>query len=184
VGLSTLPTAIALLAVAFFWWPKARRQILLAVAVALVICAPFVFWAGPDHFIADTSGLQLHLLPRVDGLDLDAAWVRLTHGWLPTWVWPVLTLAALALFVRVRERTRSTALLVGAGWLGVSLLFAKWAFFNYYFLVATGVVLGLALQTWPQAAHQPLPVSKAGELGQRQAETAGIRDSIEAPALS
>jgi hypothetical protein len=183
VGLTTLPTAIALLAIAFFWWPKARRQILLAVAVAVVICAPFLFWAGPDHFIADTLGLQLHLLPRVDGLDLDAAWVRLTHGWLPTLLWPVLTLAALALFVRVRERTRSTALLVGAGWLGVSLLFAKWAFFNYYFLVATGVVLGLALQTWPQAAPQPLPVSKAGELGQRQAETAGLRDPIEAPAL-
>ena len=184
VGLSTLPTAIALVAIAFLWWPNARQQILLAVAVAVVICAPFLFWAGPGHFIADTLGLQLHLPPRVNGLDLDAAWLRITRGWLSFWVWPVVTLAALALLVRVRERTWSTALFVGAGWLGLSLLFAKWAFFNYYFLVATGVVLGLALQHWPKAAPQPWPSSQAGELGQDHDETADARGPIEAPALA
>lgn len=185
VGISTLPMAIALLAIAFVWWPKPRRQILLAVAVAVAICAPFVFWAGPERFIADTVGLQLRLPPRVAGLDLGAAWVRLTHGWPPTWVWPVLTLAALALLVRARERTWSTALFLGAGWLGVSLLFAKWAFFNYYFLVAAGALLGLALHTWPQPTPHPLPVGRGGALGQSQmTESADLREPIEAPAVS
>lgn len=183
VGLSTLPTALALLAVAFVWWPKSRRQILLAIAVALAICAPFAFWAGPDRFIADTVGLQVGLPPRVIGLDLDAAWVRLTHAWPPGWVWPLLSVAALAWAVRARERTWSTALFLGAGWLGVSVLFAKWAFFNYYFVVATGVLLGLALQARAQPAPHPSPAGEGGELGLRQmAEAAAAELPIGAPA--
>jgi len=165
VGLSTLPTALALLAVVFIWWPKSRLQILLAAAIALAVCAPFVFWAGPDRFISDTLGLQLRLPPRVIGLDLDTAWVRLTHAWFPGWVWPLLSVAALAWLARTRERTWSTALFLGAGWLGVSFLFAKWAFFNYYFVVVVGVLLGMALQAGAEAAPRPLPVGEGGELG-------------------
>jgi hypothetical protein len=168
VGLSTLPTALALLAVAFIWWPKSRRQILLAIAVALAICAPFVFWAGPDRFISDTVGLQLRLPPRVTGLDLDSGWVRLTHTWFPGWVWPLLTLAALGWLIRTQERTWSMALFLGAGWLGVSLLFAKWAYFDYYFVVVIGVLLGLALRAREQPDPHPSQPGEGGELGIRQ----------------
>lgn len=185
VGISTLPTALPLLALAFVWWPQSRRQILVAIAVALAICAPFLFWASPDRFIADTVGLWLRLPPRAIGLDLDAAWVRLTHAWLPGWLWPLLTLGLLVLLVRVRERTWSTALFLGAGWLGASLLFAKWAFFDYYFLVATGVLLGLALQTWQQPAPHPAPLDECGELGHHQVPgSSGVPAPIEAPALT
>ncbi|MGA8207006.1 MAG: hypothetical protein WB801_07210 [Candidatus Dormiibacterota bacterium] len=183
VGLSTLPMAIALLAIAFVWWPQPRRQILVAGAFAVAICCPFVLWAGLEHFITDTVGLQLRQGPRATGLDLDAFWFRLTHGWPSIWVWPVVTLAALTLLVRVRERTWSTALFLGAGWLGVSLLFAKWAFFNYYFVVAAGALLGLSLLTWPPP--HPLLVGRGGALGQgHMTESADLRDPTEAPALS
>lgn len=159
LGLSTVPTALPLLALPFLWWARARREILAAGLIALAICLPFVVWAGPLHFLADTAGLQLRLPPLAGGLDFDAAWVRLTQTWLPGWLWPLLTVAVLLAFVQFRERTWSTAFFLGTGLLAVSLLFAKWAFFNYYFLVAVGLILGIALMSRSAPAH-----ARPGEL--------------------
>jgi hypothetical protein len=161
LGLSTVPTAVPLLALPFLWWSRPRREILVATLLAAVICLPFALWAGPAHFVSDIVGLEVRQPPRFYGLDFDAAWVRLTGTWFPGWVWPAVTLTVLILISRTRDRTWSSAFLLGAGFMGVSLLFAKWAFFDYYFVIAVGLILGLALQSW----REPQPSTGIAALG-------------------
>lgn len=145
VGMATVSTALPLIMLPFLWWRRPRREILVAAAIAVAICVPFAIWAGPSHFLSDTIGLQLRLPPRVDGLDMDAAWLRLTDTWLPFWVWPGVAGVALVLLSRARPRSWAAALYLGSNIMVVAFLYAKWAFFNYYFLVAVGIIIAIAL---------------------------------------
>jgi len=170
LGLSTVPTAVPLLVLPFIWWSRPRREILMAALVAAAICIPFVVWAGPAHFFADVVGIEVRQPPRLDGLDFDAAWVRVTGTWLPGWVWPMATATILILYVGTRNRTWSSAFLLGAGVMAVSMVFAKWAFFNYYLLVAMGLILSVALALWVCPVH---PARKPSPLEGKPVDTAG-----------
>jgi len=156
LGLSTVPTALPLLALPFLWWSGARREILGAGLIAVAICLPFMIWAGPGHFLADTVELQMRLPPRPSGLDLDSLWAQLTQSWPPGWIWPSVTLGMLLLVAGARAKRLSRAFYLGAAWLGVSFLFAKWAYFNYYFLVTLGLIVGVALQPLTERAERLL----------------------------
>lgn len=146
VGLATVPTALPLLALPFLWWRPPRLEILVAVVVAAAISLPFAVWVGPAHLIDYTLWLQVHLQPRADGLDLDAAFLRLTGGWLPIWVWPAVAAITLALVAKARPHSWPSAFFLGSGFLVIAFLYAKWAFLNYYFLVAMGLILAMALE--------------------------------------
>lgn len=146
LGVATVPTALPLLALPFLWWRRSRWEIAAAGLVAVAICLPFAVWDGPAHFISATLWTNLPLPPRPDGLDLDAALVRLTGGWAPSWVWPAVSGIVLVLVARAHPRAWPDAFYRGSALLVIAFLYAKWAFFNYYFLVAVGVVLGMALE--------------------------------------
>jgi hypothetical protein len=148
VGIATVATGLPLLVLPFIWFRRARLELVAALIPALVICLPFAFWVGPSHFLSYTVLTQLHLPPRADGLDLDSAWVRETGAWLPIWVWPLVSAVVLALMALTRPRTWANAFYRGTTFVIVALLFAKWAFFNYYFLVAVGVIAAIALDEW------------------------------------
>jgi len=167
VAMATVPTPLPLLVFPFLWWRRARVEIVAAAVLAVAISLPFAVWAGPANFVSYTLGFQAHLAPRVDGLDLDAAWIRLTGAWLPTWVWPAWTGTTLLLLSRARPRSWTVAFYLGAVLLAVAFLFAKWAFFNYYFLVVMGVILGGALQrpstVSAGAPEDPIRISKSSD---------------------
>jgi hypothetical protein len=145
VGIATVATGLPFLVFPFLWFRRARIEILAALAPALLISLPFVAWVGPAHFFSYTMLTQLHLPPRADGLDLDSAWVRETGTWLPIWVWPVVSVVVMVLLARTRPRNWSNAFYRGTTFVIIALLLAKWAFFNYYFLVSVGVIAAIAL---------------------------------------
>jgi hypothetical protein len=167
VGMATVPTALPLIVLPFLWWRRPRVEIVIAAVIGVAICAPFAIWVGPSHFLSDTIGLQLRLPPRVDGLDLDAAWLRLTDTWLPFWLWPAVAGVTLALLSRARPRSWAAALYLGSNILVVAFLYAKWAFFNYYLLVAVGIIIAIALDGIAELAGRdpaadPVPAQSLG----------------------
>ena len=173
IGMATVATGLALLVMPFLWFRRARVEMLAAVVPALVICLPFVFWVGPAHFLSYTVLTQVHLPPRPDGLDLDSAWVRLTDTWLPFLVWPLVSGVALLLMARTLPQSWSNAFYRGATFLVIAFLYAKWAFFNYYFLVVIGVIAGIALDDYWRMAPAVAPSRQRSGLAHPPAVAAG-----------
>ncbi|MGA8207147.1 MAG: hypothetical protein WB867_03870 [Candidatus Dormiibacterota bacterium] len=161
VGVATVATGLPLLVLPLLWFRRARIEILAALALALLIFVPFAVWVGPAHFVSYTVLTQLHLPPRADGLDLDSVWLSETGAWLPIWVWPAGSLLVLVLLAVTRPRNWSNAFYRGAAFLVVALLLAKWAFFNYYFLVTMGVIAAIALDDFRKLVP---PVADASAL--------------------
>lgn len=142
-GLCTVPTALPLVVFAWLWWRDARREITLAVLVALLICVPFAIWAGVGGFIADTFLLQLRLPPRTDALSINGLLAHLGRPLLPGWFGVSVSAVCLGAFALWGRREWDAALLMGAVLTLLAFLTAKWAFFDYYFIVAVGIVLAL-----------------------------------------
>ena len=166
VGMATVVTPLPLLILPFLWWRRPREEILLSALVAVAICLPFVVWAGPATFARWALFLNLHLPPRFDGLDIDAAFGRLTGAWLPFWVWPLVSGGALLAVALARRRSWPSAFYLGSAFLLVVFLWAKWAFFDYYFLVAVGLILAMALESGNEQIQKPL----VGDLAESGAE--------------
>jgi hypothetical protein len=160
VGVATVPTALPLLVLPFLWWRRPRREILGAGLVAVAICLPFAVWTGFSEFVYATLLVNLHLPPWPSGLDLDAAYFKVTATWLPVWLWPLAVAITVVAVARVRRRSWATAFYMGSALLLVTLLWAKWAFFDYYFLAAMGLIVALALGG-PGAASE----AGVGEVG-------------------
>ncbi len=145
LGLAAVPTAAPLLVLPWLWWPAARREVTAGALFAILVAVPFALWAGPRRFIADTAGLQLSLGPRPDGLSLNGLFWHLHLGWLPWWV-GIAASGTFLIFAAIRKRpTWGDAMALGATLSLVAFVTAKWAFFNYYFIVAMGFLLAL---TW------------------------------------
>ena len=144
-GLCTVPTALPLLVFPWLWWRDARRGITLAVLVAVLICVPFALWAGIGKFIADTVLLQLRLAPRTDALSINGLLAHLGRPLLPGWAGISVSAVCLAAFALWGTRKWDAALLMGAVLTLLAFVTAKWAFFDYYFIVAVGIVLALAV---------------------------------------
>jgi hypothetical protein len=143
-GLCTVPTALPLIVFPWLWWRDARREVTLAVLVALLICVPFALWAGVGKFLADTVLLQLRLAPRSDALSINGLLAHLGRPLLPGWVGISVSAVCLGAFALWGTREWDAALLMGAVLTLLAFVTAKWAFFDYYFIVAVGLVLALA----------------------------------------
>ena len=170
LGLAAVPTAAPLLALPWLWWRAARREITAAVLFTILLAVPFAIWAGPGRFMADTVGLQLSLGPRPDGLSLNGLLWHLHLGWLPWWA-GITASGAFVIFAAIRGRhTWGDALALGSTLTLVALVTAKWAVFNYYFIVAVGFVLAL---TWLGAPSEPrLPAPAIDSTAERHCQGA------------
>jgi hypothetical protein len=185
VGVATVPTALPLLVLPFLWWRRPRREILVAFLVAVVICLPFVVWAGPGKFVYSTLLVNIHLPPWPTGLDLDAAFHQATGTWLPAWLWPAVVVFTLLVVARVRGRSWPNAFYLGSTLLLVTFVWAKWASFNYYFLAAVGLILAMALE--PSAGPATPPSSSArpeGAIPEGWADPPAAEPGQTAPALT
>ncbi len=149
-ALCTVPTALPLIVFPWLWWRGARREITLAAVVALLICFPFAIWAGVGKFLADTVLLQLHLAPRPDALSINGLLAHLGQPLLPGWAGVSVSALCLIAFALRGTREWDAALMMGSTLSLLAFLTAKWAFFDYYFIVAMGIVLALTV------AHAPM----------------------------
>ena len=148
-GLCTVPTALPLIVFPWLWWRDARREITLAVLLALLVCLPFALWAGVGKFIADTVLLQLRLAPRPDALAINGLLAHLGRPLLPGWAGVSVSGLGLVAFALWGTRAWDSGLMMGATLTELAFLTAKWAFFDYYFIVAMGMVLALSFAGSP-----------------------------------
>lgn len=154
LGLATVPTAVPVLALPWLWWRRARIEITAAALVAIAVSLPFALWAGLGNFFAATVLVQLRIPTRVDALSINALLVHLGRGFLPAWAGFAVSALCLIAFWRWPWRDWASAFLLGATLTLVAFLTAKWAFFDYYFIVVYGFALGLALAR-PEPGESP-----------------------------
>ncbi len=145
VALCVKPTALIPLVPFFLWSRRARREITVAVAAAILVELPFALLTGPPTFLYATIGYQLVTPFRVDSLNIAALLFR--HGGihLPVLL-PVGAVVLGALLIAWRGRPRvegelalQAALLTAAAW-----LLAKQAFFDYWFDCAVLLLAAMA----------------------------------------
>ncbi len=196
VGLCTVPTAAPLLALPWLWWRQARQEITAAFVGAVLICVPFAIWAGVRAFVDDTVMLQIHLAPRPDALSVNALLWHLGRPLLPWWTGITISALCMIAFFLWGTRTWSSALMLGAALTLVAFLTAKWAFFDYYFIVAYGFVFALCLSSHsgasavgraapsrvPMSLPDPLSTSPASAPNQRTAAGRQRLDYLETSA--
>ena len=144
LGICTVPTTLPILALPWLWWPAARREITLATLLALFLCVPFALWAGPASFVRDVVAVQLDTPTRIDALTVNSFLVYLHRPFLPTWAGILVPGLALLVAAAFTPRRWDSALLLGAVLLAVTFLMAKWAFFDYYFIVVYTIILALS----------------------------------------
>lgn len=144
VALCVVPTAVPLLVFPFLWWRGSRREIIQAAVIAAVMCVPFAAWAGIRQFVAATIIFQLKLPVRFDGLSANGLFLHLGLPPMPGLYAVVTWLVLIAIFARWRERDWSSGLLLGSALALVVFVTARWAVFDYYFVVACGLVVSLA----------------------------------------
>lgn len=156
LGICTVPTPLPMLALPWLWWPAARREITLASLLALVLCVPFVAWAGAASFVHDVVVVQLHTPTRTDALTVNAFLAYLHRPFLPTWAGILVPALVLLFAAAFTPRRWDSALLLGAVLLTVVFLMAKWAFFDYYYIVVYAVILALS-------CGSPLPTTCTDE---------------------
>lgn len=145
VGLAAVPTAAPLLVLPWLWWRRPRWEISLAALLALVLALPFALWAGPRAFVADTIGVQVGLGLRPDALSLNGLLLHLGAAALPGAFGVVLVIVVLVALATRGQRDWGSALGLGAGVTLVAFFLAKWAFFDYYFIVVVGLILALSV---------------------------------------
>lgn len=144
IGLAAKPTTIAAALLPFLLWsPRARLQVAAPALVAGAICLPFVLITGFGAWYQAVAGWFANLPVRIDGLTLNT--VAALNGWgtLPWWA-GIVSVACTAAFVVRRPRGLADVLTQGAVLGTVGLLFAKWAYLNYYAMPALLLLLALA----------------------------------------
>ncbi len=155
IGLTTVPTSWPVLVIPALREKLVRYELLLAIAVGLLLCLPFALWIGVETLWKDVVLIQLHASPRADGLDLESLWWRITGHWWSGLVFPVGSFLALLFIYSRSQRNWESIMYASALWLSVTFLLSKWAFINYYFLAAMGLILAIALVPTARAASQP-----------------------------
>jgi len=152
-SLAIVPTILIALVVPAVWFRSARRDIIVAVALAALFTLPFALFTGLGAFYRDIIGVQVSLGFRYDGLTLDAAWYALA-GHIPS-VWLTLTTGLIFALVVVRGAPRDTSdvLLKSAMLATGAFLLSKWAFLNYYYIPAWLLILAIASRGIPWDAQ-------------------------------
>lgn len=143
LGLASKPSVVLLLLPMLIWVETARRQLIWALAGALMILAPFALWTGIPQFFYDTVGVFTDLPVRTDGVTVDGLSFVLGNRLLPGWTLAAGIALSVTLFASRRPRDYGAMLVAGAGLVVFVCLFGKQAFLNYYFIAAVAMLLAI-----------------------------------------
>ncbi|MGH7722504.1 MAG: hypothetical protein ACRENL_06685 [Candidatus Dormibacteria bacterium] len=144
LALGAKPTTLIALVPIFFWSIRARRQVIIAAAIAALFVLPFALVTGLSQFYYDTVGVQLAVFPRLDALTINSYLHGLGLPILPFAVSASVIAAATVLVLRHRPNTYGELLTATAILATISFLVAKWAYFNYYYIPAVLLMLAIA----------------------------------------
>ncbi len=144
LGLASTFLGLPLVVFLFIWHRHLRHEIMAGVALAAAITLPFIVWTGPVRYVSDVLLTPLSVPWRRDALGVNAIWGHLAGAPLPWFVVAGVPALLLGIFLSRGRQSwpddvmSASLLLLGA------LLVAKFAFFNYYFIVAFGIFAALA----------------------------------------
>lgn len=164
VALAAKYTVLPVLVPLFLWSPRMRKEIVWAAIVAIfVFYLPFMIWAGPARFFHDTVGFFITFPTIPNSLSLQSL---LAYFGLPG---PTVVVTGLVLLTAAvglafwRPRDLSDLLLASAAFTFLAFLVNRWAFFNYWALVAY-VLLAAILTT---ATAEPVGWPRWLQVGKR-----------------
>ena len=144
LGLASTFLGLPLVVFLFIWHRPLRHEVMAGVALAAAVTLPFIVWTGPLRYVSDVLLAPLSVPWRRDALGLNATWAHLVGAPLPWFVVAGVPALLLSIFVsRGRQSWPDGVMLASLLLLG-ALLVAKFAFFNYYFVVVFGVLAALA----------------------------------------
>jgi len=156
LGIAMLVSPLTLLMVlpGFIWSRRARREVAAAVIGAVVFAIPFALITGVGAFLSDIVGFQLSMPMWPTALTVTAFAWQSWHLALSSLVTGAVVLIAVAVIAwRGRPAQLGEVAVQTAVLLLATFLFAKWAFFNEYFMVSALLLAGLA------GAEVALPVA-------------------------
>jgi hypothetical protein len=144
LGISGSFLALPLLIVSLVRFPKVRLEVGVALGIVVLISAPFALWTGVGHYLYDIGLVQLHLPWSKMALGLNPVWESMTGAAIPMIVSLGLPVVLLIWMSRRFGWSLADSLIVGSLFCMSVVLLAKFAFFNYYFVVVFGLFMALA----------------------------------------
>jgi hypothetical protein len=119
-----------------------------AALLFLLLLGPFLIWDFPGFF-SMTVANHWSTAPRTDALNFTALWINATGKPFPAVAQLGMTLLGfgLAFFHLMKNRGRGALTVIAESWaiaFGFSMLFGKFAFCNYYWLLISFMILSLA----------------------------------------
>jgi hypothetical protein len=131
-------------------WKTVPRVGLASLVVFLVVVGPFLIW-DPHGFLIMTINEHLSAASRTDSLNFTSFWVRAFETPFPAWAQLAMILYgfALAIFHLVRNYAPGRLAVIAESWamaFGFAMLFGKFAFCNYYWLLISFLILSLAFE--------------------------------------
>jgi hypothetical protein len=137
------PTALVLFFPFFIWSPSWRWRIVAGSLLALAIMLICSIGVGIPALAFDTVVRHIWEPARYDGLTVGALVHNLGGGKLPGWVFPGAVAAACLAVLRVRPRDTADLCVAAAFLFLVSVAFASYARFNFYYVVAAVLLFAI-----------------------------------------
>jgi hypothetical protein len=146
VALLVKPTSLVVLVPYFLWSHRARVEMILSAATAVIFSLPFALGVGVSAFLYDVIGVQLHFPPRYEALNLTSfIWQTWNHAVLPAWLPGLPALLAVVWIVwRGRPLDWGDLAVQAVVLTFATFLLAKWAFLNYYFISSVMLLTAVA----------------------------------------
>jgi hypothetical protein len=142
--LLVVPTALVLFFPFFVWSPSWRLRILAGSLVALVVMLTFSIGVGIPALWFDTVVRHIWEPTHYDGLTVGATVFVAGWGAMPSWVFPAAVVAGCVVILRRKPRDTADLCVAAAFLFLVSTVFASYARFNFYYVVAATLLLALA----------------------------------------
>jgi hypothetical protein len=164
------PLTLLMVVPAFIWSRRARREVAAAALGAVIFALPFAVMTGVGAFLSDIVGFQLSMPMWPTALTVTAFAWQSWHLALSSLVTgAVVLIAVLVIAWRGRPAGLGEIAVQAAVLLLATFLFAKWAFFNEYFMASALLLAGLA------GAEVALPVTDVALPGARVRQHLAVR---------
>jgi len=146
-------------------WHVFVKVSLTSFIIFLLALAPSLLWDF-HGFLAMTVTTQISSQTRPDALNFTAFWMRATGSPFPSVAQLVMTIYGfgLALFHLRKNRDHSRLSVIAECWaiaFGFSMMFGKFAFCNYYWLLISFLILTLAFEQDVASSKEMSPEKKA-----------------------